>query len=302
MKYLEEQLSDEALVQHLSGFENHYINTNGIKLHYVKGGTGKPLFLLPGWPQTWWSYHKLMNKLADFYTVIVVDIRGMGTTDKPTDGYDKKSMAKDIYELIIELGYDEVFVAGHDIGASVAYSLASYYPDKVAKLIILDTPPADENMYRLPMLPLMDLTDKSTGYTYPWWVAFNQIDELPEKLLKGRYNVVLDYIFDNLCFDKGAITDFDRAVYTNAYERDNAISSSNKWYSTFPKDIADSKDNKVLKMPVLGIGGSGYKLLEMALPGLVENLQLIEIKDCGHFVCEEAPDATFSEIINFLGS
>ncbi|RZM11893.1 MAG: alpha/beta fold hydrolase, partial [Pedobacter sp.] len=70
------------LVKQLPGFTSHYRTVNDVQLHYVQGGQGKPLVLLPGWPQTWWSYHKIMPLLADKYQVIVVELRGMGDSDK----------------------------------------------------------------------------------------------------------------------------------------------------------------------------------------------------------------------------
>jgi pimeloyl-ACP methyl ester carboxylesterase len=82
--------SDEELIKQWPGFENKYIKVNGIKLHYVVGGNGKPLICLPGWPQTWYSYRNIAPTLAEKYKVIIVDIRGMGTSDKPELGYDKK--------------------------------------------------------------------------------------------------------------------------------------------------------------------------------------------------------------------
>ncbi|MDT7614624.1 MAG: hypothetical protein QOF00_2071, partial [Pseudonocardiales bacterium] len=91
---------DAELVRSLPGdFRNGYANVNGVRLHYVAGGQGEPLILLPGWPQTWWQYHKIMPSLAARYRVIAVDLRGMGGSGKPQDGYDKKTMARDIYEL-----------------------------------------------------------------------------------------------------------------------------------------------------------------------------------------------------------
>jgi pimeloyl-ACP methyl ester carboxylesterase len=75
------------------------------------------VFLLPGWPETWWSYHKIMPELAKRHRVISIDLRGMGRSDKPAGGYDKKSMAGDISELVRQLGYKQVDVIGHDIGS-----------------------------------------------------------------------------------------------------------------------------------------------------------------------------------------
>jgi hypothetical protein len=86
-------VSDAALVKTLPGFNSSFATVNGIRLHYVAGGEGDPVFLLPGWPETWWSYHKIMPELAKRHRVISIDLRGMGSSDKPTGGYDKKSMA-----------------------------------------------------------------------------------------------------------------------------------------------------------------------------------------------------------------
>lgn len=91
-----EQYSDEELIKNWPGFKNDYALVNGVQLHYVTGGSGNPITCLPGGPQTWYSYRKIALRLADEYQVIVLDIRCMGTSSKPMDGYDKKTMAKDL--------------------------------------------------------------------------------------------------------------------------------------------------------------------------------------------------------------
>ncbi|GAA6767081.1 hypothetical protein AAFH68_30290 [Flavobacterium sp. CGRL1] len=82
--------NDESLIQQLPGFKNNYTTVNGVNLHYATGGQGSPLVLIPGWPQTWWSYRKIMPILAEKHSLIVVDLRGMGSSEKPLDGYTKK--------------------------------------------------------------------------------------------------------------------------------------------------------------------------------------------------------------------
>jgi len=86
--------TNAELVRSLEGFQSGIAEINGIHLRYVAGGTGTPLNLLPGWPETWWQYHKIMPSLALHFHVVSVDIRGMGLSSKPADGYDKKTMAK----------------------------------------------------------------------------------------------------------------------------------------------------------------------------------------------------------------
>src|SRR5579871_6292556 len=121
----------------VAGFTNQFTTVNGIQLHYVEGGEGEPLVLIPGWPETWWAYHKVMPLLASKYRLLVLDIRGMGDSDKPLAGYEKKNMAKDVYQLVRKLGYDKVHVCGHDIGAHVAFSFAANYAAATGKVILL---------------------------------------------------------------------------------------------------------------------------------------------------------------------
>lgn len=289
-------LADEALVKLLPVFSNGYADVNGIRLHYVEGGAGEPLLLLPGWPQTWWAYHSVMPLLAGSYRVIAVDIRGMGSSSKPASGYEKKNMAADVLALITQLGLKKIHIAGHDIGAHVAYSFAANYPAATEKLLLLDTPHPDEGMYHLPMLPM-----KNSTHVYPWWLAFNQVRTLPEQLLLGRIHYLHDHVFKQVALDDTAITAFDRAVYAHAYDSPESIRAGNAWYQAFPADIEDIRQYTPLTMPVAGIGGSGFGLLQFSLPTLAPDLKLCHIADCGHFIMEEKPMDTVACIKDFIG-
>ncbi|MDM1459546.1 alpha/beta hydrolase [Myroides odoratimimus] len=292
MEYLKD---NKQLIDLLPGFKSRFVEVNNVRLHYVIGGEGEPLVLIPGYPQTWWAYHQMMPELAKYYTVLVVEMRGMGESDKPKSGYDKKNMAKDIHELVMQLGFNQIYIGGHDIGAHVAYSFACNYPEMTKRLIVLDTPHPDESMYQLPMLPIPGM-----NYVYPWWLAFNQVRELPEQLLEGRMNIVIDWLFEKLVVNKEGLTDFDKAVYSHAYNTQDAIRASNAWYQAFGQDIEDFKSYHKLTMPVLGIGGSGYGMLCMSLPNSTEILELKEVANSGHFLMSENPNVVVSHIIEFL--
>lgn len=284
--------SDAVLVKSLPGFENGYADVNGTRLHYVVGGEGAPLVLLPGWPQTWWQFHKIMPTLAKSYRVIAVDLRGMGGSSKPPAGYDKKNMAKDIRELVQKLGYDKVHMAGHDIGAMVAFSYAANYPEATTKLALLDVPHPDDFFSQLTMLPGIDKFGEKIDEAHPpyaWWFAFNQVKGLPEKLLAGRFNIYQDWMLNYLTLDPASIPASDRAVYAAAYSTPDAVRAGNGWYQTFMQDVIDVKTYPKLAMPVLGLGSTGYYWLQASVTPKVNDFQLVKVENSGHFMAEEQP-------------
>src|SRR5262249_32296123 len=146
--------SDAELARSLGDFHSDYATVDGVRLHYVAGGTGRPLLLLPGWPETWWEFRKVMAPLAESgRRVIAVDLPGMGSADKPPGGYDKKSMAATIHGFVRELGYERVDIAGHDIGSQVAYSFAVNHPEATGKVAMLDILHPDPDHFQIPMIP-----------------------------------------------------------------------------------------------------------------------------------------------------
>jgi pimeloyl-ACP methyl ester carboxylesterase len=277
-------VSDAALVKSLPGFRNGFAEVNGVRLHYVVGGKGEPLVLLPGWPETWWTFHKIMPALAAHYTVIAVDLRGMGASSRPADGYDKKTMAGDIHELVKSLGYDKVNVAGHDIGSAVAFAYAENYPQDTGKLVMLELPHPDDSLLSFPLLPAQGSFGDKLGSSRPylWWFAFNQVNGLPEKLLAGHIRAEQDWLFKYFLVDENAVDARDRAVYEHAYNSADAIRASNAWYQTLTQDVNDNKSYGTLEMPVLA------------------NLTAVKVEDSGHFVQEEQPEFVARTMVDFL--
>src|SRR6478735_4399645 len=119
-------------------FTHNTVSVNGIKLHYVIGGHGDPVVLLHGWPETWYAWHLMMPSLAKNYTVIAPDLRGLGDSSKPLTGYDGKTVAEDIHQLVTHLGFKTIFLVGHDIGTQVAYSYAAAHPTEVKRLAVME--------------------------------------------------------------------------------------------------------------------------------------------------------------------
>ncbi len=116
-------------------FSHHTASVNGIQLHYVMGGKGDPVVLLHGYPQSWYEWRHVMPALAKNYTVIAPDLRGFGDSSRPLTGYDGNTTAEDIYQLVTQLGFNNIFLVAHDVGAQTAYSYAAAHPDVPEYLI-----------------------------------------------------------------------------------------------------------------------------------------------------------------------
>ena len=229
----------------------------------------------------------------------------MGGSDKPATGYDKKTMAKDIYELVRQLGFEKVNIAGHDIGSAVAFSFAANHPEATTKLAIMDVPHPDEFFSEIRMLPEPGkfgdkIDDEHPGY--PWWFAFHQVKGLPEKLLEGdRASIYTNFVMDYLLKDSKSIDQRSRSVYDAAYRSAEAIRAGNAWYQAFPQDIVDSGTYKKLQMPVLGLGSTGYGWLKAAVTPKAANFRLVKIENSGHFMQEEQPEVVSSLLVDFFG-
>src|SRR6185295_704803 len=124
-----------------SHFESQRASVNGVSIHYLRAGTGKtPLVLVHGFGDTCHMWVPLFGEFGRDYTIIAPDMRGLGDSSRPATGYDKMTMAVDIHELVKSLGYENIYLVGHDIGLMVAYSYAAQYPAEVGKLALLEAP------------------------------------------------------------------------------------------------------------------------------------------------------------------
>src|ERR687889_1913822 len=152
----------------------HHMATvnNGTQIHYVMGGQGDPVVLLHGWPETWYAWRHVMPALAQNYTVIAPDLRGLGDSSKPTTGYDGKTVAEDIHQLVTQLGFKDSFLVGHDLGVLVAFSYAAAHPSEVERLVVMEVPP-----------PGFFPPPQVNGGPPLWWILFHQTPDVPEALV-----------------------------------------------------------------------------------------------------------------------
>jgi pimeloyl-ACP methyl ester carboxylesterase len=277
-------------------FSHYTASVNGIQLHYVIGGQGDPVVLLHGWPETWYAWHKVMPALAKNYTVIVPDLRGMGDSSKPLTGYDGKTLAEDIHQLVTQLGFKSIFLVGHDIGTQVAYSYAAAHPTEVKKLAVMElTIPGFVPPGRMPL----------------WWVVFHQTPDVPELLTEGKEKEYLSWFFHNLAFNPAAINETDINEYVTHYSASGGMRGGFEHYRAFPQDAIQnmnySKTN--LTMPVLALGGGyiptfgGNITMPTIIYGmkiLAQNVTGVTVPNSGHFIPDEQPKFLVEQLTKFF--
>jgi pimeloyl-ACP methyl ester carboxylesterase len=277
----------------------------GVRLHYVVTGSGdRTIVLLHGYPQTWWEWRHVLTPLVRAgWRVITPDYRGAGGSSKPPTGYDKRTMAADIYKLLREHLHvsGPVTMVGHDIGMMVAYAFASEYPKAVNNLVLMEAP--------LPGTLAYDAAVASTKLDqFQMWHFFfhNAQDNLAEALTAGRERLYLQHFYERFAFNQDAITRVDLDLYASHYSAAGAMRAGFEVYRAFDQDAADNKaalkKNGSLTMPVLALGGTSSFFLPMAKAMLAEvarHVTVVAIPEAGHWIAEENPKALVDELIKF---
>jgi pimeloyl-ACP methyl ester carboxylesterase len=268
-------------------FSHHMAEVNSVKLHFVKGGTGEPVVLLHGFPQTWYEWHRIMPALAERYTVIAPDLRGMGASSKPTNGYDHQTVAEDIYQLVRHLGLEQVSIVGHDVGAPVGYAYAAAHPDDVRRLVMMEGAP--------------QTMEAGQGY---WHMGFHAEPDIAESLIVGRERMYLSWFYRKFGYNQAAFTESDLDEYVRWYSAVGAMRSALQYYRYAQQDFAQNKasQQRKLTMPVLAIGGehSLGSYVEVMMQDFASNIRGSVIKDCGHWIAEEQSEELTHQLLTFL--
>jgi haloacetate dehalogenase len=272
---------------------------NGLRMHYLRGGDGPPVVFLHGWPQTSHCWRKVLPALAGDYTVIAPDLRGYGRTDKPRDGYDKRTMAADVSALVESLGFDRVAVVGHDRGARVGHRWGLDRPDQVSRLAVLDILPTREVWRRWSL-------DIARRY---WHWVFHLQPDLPERLAGADVAGYLGYFFERWTYQRAGLEPEAVAEYVRAFSAPGALRAGfDDYRASFPHDAeaddADHAAGKRLHMPVLALWGQaalfGVAPVVEVWGDYADDVTGQAIEDCGHFLAEERPDELVALLRPFL--
>ena len=275
-----------------NGFVEHFAKVNGVRLRYLIGGKGTAVVLLHGYAETSHMWNPIMPLLAQRHTVIVPDLRGAGGSGKPQSGYDKKTMAGDIQQLISLLGFERVSIVGHDIGLMVAYAYAAQFSQGTDRVVLMDA-----------FLPGIG-NWKDAWLLRDLW-HFHFYGDVPLALVKGRERIYLEHFWNDFAADpKRSVSEADRRIYARAYAQVGGMRAGFEYFRNFEQDAEDFAKMAAtpLSMPFLVLSGekAGGAFLIEQVKLVASDVKGQVVQGSGHWLMEEAPQTVIPAIVEFL--
>jgi len=276
-----------------TNFRTQEINTNGATIHVRVGGKGAAVVLLHGYGETGDMWAPMAVDLMHDHTVVVPDLRGLGLSSKPASGFDKKTQAGDVAEVLDRLGIERVDLVTHDIGNMVGFAFAMQYPERVRRFVLIDAPVPGvgpwEEILKNPLL---------------WHFRFGGPDM--ERLVAGRERIYLDRFWNEFSADPKKFSEASREHYAALYALPGAMHSGFEQFHAFDQDAIDNHTwlaaHGKLTMPVYAIGGekSFGPMMATVMRAGASNVTEGVVPGSGHWIMEENPAATVKMVRVFL--
>lgn len=293
----QEEAATAADVEGDISFADRTAALDGVDLHYVIGGSGPAVILIPGFPETWYAWRKVMPALAAEHTVIAVDPPGVGGSSVPGSGYEARAIGDRLSELIETLGISRASVIGHDLGGWSAYAFARFHPDQADHLAILDA--------GVPGFGLERRLDFSKAGRGSLWhlVAFMQ-EGIADRFFEGKEGELVESFLRPSAAAPGTFDDGALEEYVRAYSRPGRLDAALGQYRAFYEDVADNRAGGAprLSLPVLALGGERSRGTEDArqLQPVARDVRGGVVPGAGHFVMEEQPGLVADRLLSFL--
>lgn len=297
------QVAPFDAVQFAETFTHGKANVDGVTLHYVEGGEGSPIILLHGWPETWYSWRRVMPFLAEGHRVIAIDMPGFGDSS-PAPSADKRTVAELINKLAVELGVENATVVGHDMGGGPAFALAYTHPEMVGRLVLVDTAPAGFGGFAdgSPN-DILNLSPQTVDGT--WHFAFFLKHGMAEMLVPGHERAFISAMVKDSFTNPNAFSEDELDELVRWISLPGGLTGGLDYYRAI---FEDAEQNQAwvaagkLQMPVHAISaGDGF--LQYVLPGIVETVAVTSSSavapHTGHFIADERPLWLATEIASF---
>jgi pimeloyl-ACP methyl ester carboxylesterase len=286
----------------LEGVTHQYVDAEGLKVHVAiakpvdpADDVHPPVVLVHGWPQHWWCWHHVMLPLAQDRTVVAVDLRGHGWTDAPASGYDKMTLADDLYATIIALGLGKVDLVGHDWGGWTSLLLAQHHPEVVNRVVSLAIP-APWSGVPLRNVPPFVYMPLAAGPWGPW-------------LHRSGGQALIRAIYRMGTSREGRLSAAELEIYLERYRQPDRARAGALFYRTFLTQevrplLRRTYSPGAPKQPILMLAGTRDPVSTPAYvksaiePG--SDITFAVVKGSGHFIPEEQPDVVLEHVRRFL--
>ncbi len=280
---------------------NHrYVGANGVRLHYVRHGAGRPVLLIHGWPGFWFEWNRNIPALAEHFDVVAPDMRGFAYSDKPDlppeDGYTDAVMAEDLAALTRALGFERLSVVAHDFGATWAQRFAREHPNLLSRLVLFNPPypGIGARWFQLPQI------------FESWYMIFHQ-QPWAEDLVGASHYATESYLRHMLrhwSHDSDVFTEEEIAEFVEAFSQPGAIRGGFNCYRAMFRTAGQDQGDPTIRTPTLILWSDLDPILRFEwsdrLGEFFADYTLKKIKGCGHFMHREAPERVNREIVEFL--
>ncbi|KQR17359.1 alpha/beta fold hydrolase [Cellulomonas sp. Leaf334] len=276
--------------------EHHTAHLAGTGLHYVSAGsTGSPILLVHGFPETWWTFHKVIPLLAATHRVLAVDLRGFGDSSTADDDHDSATAAEDLHALIAHLDLGPVHVTGQDISGGTVFRLAATHPEDVRSVTAIEM--------GLAGFGLEGLADVTHGGS--WHIGALAAPGIPDLLFAGRERELLgQWAFPGLTAVAGSITDADVDEFARTYARPGGWRGAVGLYRSMlgeGDDLRALAASSPLTVPVLAVGAGGGPFTAATLGQVTAGeVTAVQLDGVGHYVAMEAPGELAAAILDFV--
>lgn len=285
-----------------AGFTSDYQKVDGVRLHYVKGGSGPLVYLVHGFGQTWYEWHQLMPELAKNHTVVAVDLPGLGQSDVP-ESYRAIDVAPLLYQLAEKFAGGQKFdLVSHDIGIWNTYPMLVRHQDNIRRAVLMEAPIPDETIYSFPAFT-------PEGESLVWHFSFFTAGgQLAEKLITGKERLFFEHFIKEHATNKAVFTPELLDLYGKSYSKPHSLSAAFGYYRVLNQGVMDNKQlaQQKIKIPVLAIGGGGHggfrEYEQQAISRYADNVTGKVLPDCGHWLPEECAAPLNAAVVEFLGA
>jgi len=299
-------MTTTLIAQEIANFRSETAVVNGVRLHYWIGGNpnGTPVLLWHGFLGTGYSWHKVMPLLAEAgFSILVPDMRGYGDSDKPagTKGYDARALSEEFRELVRQTGFGSeraIILAAHDMGAPPALLWAADHPEEVAGLLYIEAPV----MLSAVLTKIIAYTPEAMKEGSMWWWILPLAPGVAERLIVGNERAFLTWFYEGATAHPGVIGPKAVDEYLRTFTGREGVLGSMGIYRAAFTSIAQTEPLMKAKVtvPVVAMGGAkgglGPKVGEM-VKMVAENVDVVTLPNCGHFLPEECPDEVVRRIL-----